>query len=168
MKTFKFSVLFVFVGVLLFSACKSDDSDNKSGVSATVQAILPEFEEGVIRGVAMNASVSAVKGIETDSLLAKETPQQLEYVFNSGKDAVSVLYEFDTEGLFKISISAKTSDLDAAKKLEAELLKVLTEKFGAFKSEGKFNYNEMKDRKLAVEISRKLKNVELIVKYFDE
>ncbi len=169
MKILKISLLFILSSVLFWTSCKNDDAKNDTNetVSAAAKLILPKSEKGLVRGLNFNASKEDVKAAEADKTPVNEDDTKIEYDFNSGTDKISVLYEFDTEGLYKVSISVKSAKVKDAKELEADLIKLLTAQFGELKTEGKFKFKEMPDKKVSVEISRKMKKIELIIKYFE-
>lgn len=153
-----------------FSACKSDDSpDNNTDteISETAKTILGEADKSFIRGQAVNDSLSSVKKSENKNDRLKETGDKLEYSLKAGKTAYQVLYEFDLNGLYKISISAESPSKKDAEALEQDFINFFRKKYGDFKTEGKFTYKEMPEIKRSVEIARKGKKTELILKFFE-
>jgi len=153
--------------VILFTSCSGNEADVKSGISETAHAILPESKTGVIRGVSLNASTADVKASEKSAKLVKETAERLEYSFKSGQDDILLLYDFDTEGLFKIDISTKSRNEKAAQDLANELVDMIKTKYGEPKIEDGVTFWEIADKNLAIEVSQKKKSTELIVKYFE-
>ncbi len=167
MKLFGFKLFAIVLSAVLFSACNGTGEAGDEAVSATAKSILPESTVGVIRGISLNASFSDVKTIETAAKLVSETPEKLEYELKSGEDEILLLYEFDPEGLYKINITAKSRNVKSAQDIEKDLIALMKAKYGEPKSEKGVTFWELPEKKLAIEVSQKLKSTELIIKYFE-
>lgn len=166
MKRLVVSLFVIIFGSLVLGSCGTEDADSAE-MSATAETVLRESETGIIRGLNLNASAAEVKAAEKANTLVSEAEDKLEYTIKAGTDEIALLYLFDQEGLYKINISIKAENAKTAKKTEADFIAFFNGKYGEGKKEKGVSFWELPDDRLSVEVSQKMKNTELIIKYFE-
>ncbi len=168
MKKNQISATFILGLIISLSVACSGTEKSENQVSETAKLILPDTEIGIIRGIGMNATFAEVKNAETTAKLVSETPEKLEYLLTSGADKAQILYEFDPEGLYKISVSVKTENQKSAKKLEDDLKLLVKKKYPVEpKLEKNVSVWTIPDKKFGIEILHKKETVELVVRYIE-